>query len=159
MSLIPIRDSDFSFVPQSWHVHDITSFTLSFPTHDSYVFMSVWTNAINFFYIFLTRWGRLMRHICAITNIDRSAFFNKRNRNLSPSPAKPYQRKAAILPMWVHWSQVVLANHTQNSGFAGAFSFQKTTENLKGFPKLGKKWQVTKLLLFFFFFLYFINFY
>ena len=52
MSLIPIRDSDFSFVPQSWHVDDITSFTLSFPTHDSYVFMSVWTNAINFFYIF-----------------------------------------------------------------------------------------------------------
>lgn len=67
-----------------------------------------------------------MRYICAITNIDRSAFFNKNNRNLSPSPAKPYQRKAA--------------NHTQNSGFAGTFSFQKTTENLKGFPKFGKKW-------------------
>ena len=40
-----------------------------------------------------------MRFICAITNIDRSAFFNKNNRNLSPSPAKPYQRKAAMLPM------------------------------------------------------------
>lgn len=77
MSLIPIRDSDFSFVPQSWHVDDTTSFTLSFPSHDSYVFMSVWTNAINFFYIFLTWWGRLMRHICAITNIDHSAFLTK----------------------------------------------------------------------------------
>ena len=40
-----------------------------------------------------------MRYICAITNIDRSAFLNKNNRNLSPSPAKPYQRKAAMLPM------------------------------------------------------------
>lgn len=77
MSLTPIRDSDFSFVPQSWHVDDITSFTLSFPTHDSYVFMSVWTNAINFFYMFLTWWGRLIRYICAITNIDHSAFLTK----------------------------------------------------------------------------------
>lgn len=39
MSLTPIRDSDFSFVPQSWHVDDITSFTLSFPTHDSCLYV------------------------------------------------------------------------------------------------------------------------
>lgn len=64
-----------------------------------------------------------MRYICAITNIDRSAFFNKNNRNLSPAPAKPYQRKAA--------------NHTQNSGFAGTFSFQKTTD--QGLSKIWEK--------------------
>ena len=99
MSLTPIRDSDFSFVPQSWHVDDITSFTLSFPTHDSYVFTFVWKNAINFFLHFFNMMRKINAHICAITNIDRSAFFNKNNRNLSPSPAKPYQRKAAMLPM------------------------------------------------------------
>ena len=68
------------------------------------------------------------------------------NRNISPLTAKLYQRKAAILLMCVHWSQVVLTNHIQNSGFSGTFSSQKTTENLKGFQKLGKQWQVAKLL-------------
>ena len=65
-----------------------------------------------------------MRYICAITNIDRSAFFNKNNRNLSPDQRSRIREKLLI----THKIQVL----------QGPFLFKRRQKISRAFQNLGK---------------------